>query len=205
MLKVSVRSISITDIGFVVFLKSEVRKDVLPIFIGPVEAQAISMILTGNNVKRPMTHDLIKTVIERTDYKISKIQINKIEAETYFASLYLFKKRILKKAHKEIIIDARPSDAIALAIRFNCPIYVAASLFDEQGLELNEVLGGPFLKRKRTPTSKRVFKMGVPKKTNDELGVYKEMLEEAIKDERFEDASKIRDKIETMMQNKLEN
>ncbi len=200
MLKVTVKSISITDIGFVVFLSNYLRKKVLPIFIGPVEAQAISLFLIDNKPKRPMTHDLAHNIIGVTGFSIDRIEINEFNNGTYFASLYLSKNRLLKKVSKKTVIDSRPSDAIALAIRSGSPIYISPSLFDEHSIDIDDDLK----EETGDPSSKvsQIKKMGFSKRINDEIGVYKQMLKEAIKEERFEDASKIRDKIETMIQSK---
>ena len=203
MIEVSIKNISITDIGFVIFLKNNSKDRVLPIFIGPVEAQAISMILTGIKSKRPMTHDLTKNVIELMDYKINKVEITGMKNQTYYAQLYLTKKGLFQRSGKEIAVDSRPSDAIALAVRFNSPIFVEATIFKENSIELLDGTEGQSLETENNSgllKGKNIGGMGVSKKVNDQLGVYHKMLEEAIKEERFEDASKIRDKIDLMIQ-----
>ena len=95
----------------------------LPIWIGSAEASAIIRQIENIEVARPMTHDLIKNVIEETGYTLDRIEIADVEKETYFASLIL-----VDKEGKEIEIDSRPSDAIAVAIRIDAPIFVSSKV-----------------------------------------------------------------------------
>src|SRR5574344_2183013 len=88
----------------------------LPIWIGSAEASAIIRKIENLSVARPMTHDLVINIIEKAGYKLDKIEINDVEKETYYATLFL-----VDKDGKNIEIDARPSDAIALAIRVDAP------------------------------------------------------------------------------------
>ena len=98
------------------------NRKALPIWIGSAEASAIIRKIENLGVVRPMTHDLIVSVIEKVGYKLDRIEINNVEKETYYATLYLVK-------DEEVIeIDARPSDAIAVAMRMNAPIFVTANV-----------------------------------------------------------------------------
>jgi bifunctional DNase/RNase len=96
----------------------------LPILIGPFEAQAISLPLEGTRPDRPMTHDLLRNVLERLDIPVERIVIDDLWNTIYYAKVYL------RKGDEEIEIDARPSDAIAIAVRFDAPIYVAEGILD---------------------------------------------------------------------------
>lgn len=98
------------------------NRKALPIWIGSAEASAIIRCIEGLVVTRPMTHDLIANMIEQTGYKLDKIEINDVERETYFATLYL------SKDGQVIEIDSRPSDAIAIAMRCEAPIFVTANV-----------------------------------------------------------------------------
>lgn len=107
----------------IVVLHDKENRRALPIWIGSAEASAIIRKIENLTVARPMTHDLIINVIEKTGYKLEKIEINDVEKETYYATLYL------KNDNDEIIeIDSRPSDAIAIAIRVDAPIYVTPNV-----------------------------------------------------------------------------
>ena len=152
----------------------------------------------GRRSRRPMTHDLLKNVIGMTGYRLEKVQITEMRNETYFANLCLIKKGILKRLPREVIVDSRPSDAIALAIRCDCPIYISSELFDNNAIIFGE--DNTEVKSSRNKKNKKTLEeMEFSKKENDELGVYKRLLDEAVKEERFEDASQIRDKIEILM------
>lgn len=102
----------------VVLLVDKASRKYLPIWIGSSEALAIAMALSGKKPPRPMTHDLLTTVIRALGGEVLRIVINKMEAQTYYASI------VLKGAGRVQEIDARPSDSIALALRTNSPIYL---------------------------------------------------------------------------------
>jgi len=95
----------------------------LPIWIGPFEAQAIALEIQGVPPPRPLTHDLMKQLIERLGGKLDRVEIFELKDNTYFATLHV------ASGGKDLAIDARPSDAIALALRFHGPILVADDLF----------------------------------------------------------------------------
>ncbi len=102
------------------------NRKALPIWIGSAEASAIIRKIENLKVQRPMTHDLIIDVIEKTGFDVDRIEISDVDDDTYFATIYL---KNDKGEEKEI--DSRPSDAIAVAIRVNAPIFVAASVIAE--------------------------------------------------------------------------
>lgn len=99
------------------------NRKALPIWIGSAEASAIIRKIENIRVQRPMTHDLIVQVVEKTGYEVSRVEITDVDEDTYFATIFL-----LNKEGEELEIDARPSDAIAVAIRVDAPIYVSASV-----------------------------------------------------------------------------
>ncbi|MEZ0324474.1 MAG: bifunctional nuclease family protein [Fimbriimonas sp.] len=96
----------------------------LPILIGPFEAQAIQLVVEGTRPDRPMTHDLIRNVIERLNGTIDRAVIDDFWNTIYYAKIYI------QHGDEEIEIDARPSDAIALAVRFDAPIFVAEGILE---------------------------------------------------------------------------
>ncbi|WP_271629135.1 bifunctional nuclease family protein [Caldicellulosiruptor sp. DIB 104C] len=111
--------------GFAVLLCDKNNKMVLPIFIGPLEAQSISLALEKQQLPRPITHDLMVNIFQKFGISIQKVVITDIKDGTYYAELYL-------KDYNNVIsvIDSRPSDAIALALRTNSPIYMAPKLIE---------------------------------------------------------------------------
>ena len=106
----------------IVVLHDMDNRKALPIWIGSAEASAIIRKIENISVSRPMTHDLIIQIVEKMGGNIDRIEINDVEKETYYANIYL------TKDNEEIVIDARPSDAIAIAIRVDAPIYVTANV-----------------------------------------------------------------------------
>ncbi len=107
----------------IVVLHDKENRKALPIWIGSAEASAIIRKIENLTVSRPMTHDLIINIIEKTGYEIDKIEINDVEKDTYYATIFL-----RGKDDNIIEIDSRPSDAIAVAIRVDAPIFVTANV-----------------------------------------------------------------------------
>jgi len=105
-----------------VLLTDGVRK--LPISIGPFEAQAIQLILEGTRPDRPLTHDLFRNVLDRMEGSLDRVAIDDFWNGVYYAKLYI------RHGEEEFEIDSRPSDAIALAMRFDAPIYVSDAILD---------------------------------------------------------------------------
>lgn len=102
----------------IIILKDFEEKTALPIWIGLIEASAIATELEKIQLARPMTHDLMRNILNELDIKVSKIEINDLADNTFYAKIFL------KKDHEEIVMDARPSDAIALALRTSASIFV---------------------------------------------------------------------------------
>ncbi|MCP4684350.1 MAG: bifunctional nuclease family protein [bacterium] len=108
----------------VVILSPEDLDKVLPIWIGHAEAWAIAMELSGVGSKRPLTHDLMKRVIESLDARVDRVEITELKEQTFFAVVHL------DRNGDDFEIDARPSDSIALALKAGAKILVNAELFD---------------------------------------------------------------------------
>ncbi len=116
----------------IVILHDEDERLFLPIWIGVFEANAIAMELEGAEAPRPMTHDLFHQTLDSTGLRLDKIVIRDLEDNTFFAALYL------RRGDDEAFeIDARPSDALALALRADAPVYVLASVLEKaEAIEL---------------------------------------------------------------------
>ncbi|TYT22900.1 bifunctional nuclease family protein [Dictyoglomus thermophilum] len=113
---------------FVVILREKNEgKRFLPIWIGSFEANAIAIALEKIDIGRPLTHDLMKNIIEALDAKVEKVFIHSLKENTFYATIYL------NVEDKTLEIDSRPSDAMALALRTNSPIYVDSKLIEEAG------------------------------------------------------------------------
>ena len=111
-----------------VVLKEKEGKRTLPIIIGIPEASAIKLKISGIQPPRPMTHDLLKNTIEQLGATLKKVIIDRLQENTFYAKL------VLNNTHgKEIVIDARPSDSIAVALRIGCPIFTTENLLNQVG------------------------------------------------------------------------
>jgi bifunctional DNase/RNase len=109
----------------IVVLKDEAEKFFLPIWVGIFEANAIALQLENVTTPRPMTHDLLKNMVAELNGRITRVVINDLRDSTFFAQIRV------SAAGKTLEVDARPSDAIALALRTEAPIFVAQSVLDQ--------------------------------------------------------------------------
>ena len=107
----------------IVVLHDKENRKALPIWIGSAEASSIIRKIENLTVTRPMTHDLIINIIEKVGYTLDRVEINDVEKDTYYATLFL-----ADKDGNTVEIDSRPSDAIAIAIRVDAPIFVTANV-----------------------------------------------------------------------------
>ncbi len=104
----------------------------LPIWIGPNEATAIALALQGVEPQRPMTHDLLSLVVSALDATVLRVDVTELVGGTFFANL------VMQRDGTEVVVSARPSDAIALAARTDAPIFADRDLLDEAGVEIEE-------------------------------------------------------------------
>jgi bifunctional DNase/RNase len=130
MVEVKIESIRVSLMSQyrVVILKDAESNRYLPIWIGPYEADAITIHLQDVQVPRPLTHDLVIKVIEELGAKVDRVIVSDLHNDTFYA-------RIMMQVNgKEVSIDARPSDAIAVAVRAECPIFVEDDVMDRAGV-----------------------------------------------------------------------
>lgn len=160
----------------------------LPIIIGGFEAQAIAIELEKMTPSRPLTHDLFKTFAETFDVQVNEVLIYNLVEGIFYAKL------ICNDGTKDVEIDARTSDAIALAVRFACPIYTYEFILKSAGIVLDDETAGlagnieAEVTQKETSTDLEDLKS----KSTEEL---KNLLQTALDDEQYETASKIRDEL----------
>lgn len=127
----SIRVSLLTQHRVVVLRETDSRR-YLPIWIGPFEADAIAMAIQGHEPQRPMTHDLLKALIGEMGGRISHIFVNDIQDNTFFAKI------VIEQHGRTIELDARPSDAVAVAVRTEVPIFVEAHVLDQAGVLFDE-------------------------------------------------------------------
>jgi uncharacterized protein len=121
----------------VVILVDKEGKKMLPIWVGLLEANAIDNELNAVTSTRPMTHDLLRSILDKMHFQVKEVRIIDLKENTYYATLFL------KSDKEKIEIDARPSDAIVLALKSKAPVFVAAGILNEQGILITgqETLG----------------------------------------------------------------
>jgi bifunctional DNase/RNase len=124
-MKVKFLTFDSTSNGFVVLLMDLSNKTGLPIWIGPFEANAIAMKLKKIGSHRPMTHDLIHNILQGLESQVMKIVVNDLKENTYYALIHL------NRRGEEIVIDSRPSDAIAIALAVDAPIFVSNHVIEK--------------------------------------------------------------------------
>ncbi|GAH68789.1 unnamed protein product [marine sediment metagenome] len=111
-----------------VVLREKAGKRTLPIIIGIPEASAIKLKISGIRTPRPMTHDLLKNIIEQLGATLKEVIIDRLQENTFYAKLVLNGTK-----DKTVLVDARPSDSIALALRAGCPIFATENLLNQVG------------------------------------------------------------------------
>ena len=179
--------------AYALFLEEHNGLKKLSIVIGACEAQAIAIGLDKNIVSpRPLTHDLFVSISKNTDIVLEKITIHKLEKGIFFSSISFYNHKIKKSFN----IDARTSDAIAIAIRFNAPIYTYKSILDTANKFLDKTL------EEHTASKVTSHKKDHPEKSEKVIKPTKKKLEEilnqALQKEDYELAAKIRDQIKRL-------
>jgi len=156
---------------FVVILRDDAHHRWLPIVVGSSEAQAIALQMESIIPPRPLTHDLVKNLLDSVEVRISRIVVNDLRENTYYAMIGL------KMNGSNVEVDARPSDAIAIALRAQAPIFVD-----------DEVMKKASVSDKDSERAEENVPMDRLERLNFEL-------QKAVSEERFEDAARLRDEI----------
>ncbi len=174
--------------SFALVLGEEYGPRRLPIIIGMFEAQAIAIEIEKIEPNRPMTHDLFKSFARTFHYTVSEISITDIKEGVFFAKIHC------SDGIKDTFVDARPSDAIAIGLRFNVPIYTYENVLSEAGISINET-GKDDLLDDIDEEVKPQKSFGELLKENP-VEVLNNMLKDALANEEYEKAAKIRDEID---------
>ncbi len=162
------------------------QKKRLPIIIGSSEAQAIAIELEKMKPSRPLTHDLFTNFASHFDIRIKEVIINKFEEGIFYSRLICVQNEVVSE------IDSRTSDAVAIALRFNCTIYTYQSIIDEAGIMLEDEPMGDDPESDQAIPSDFKPASDYSKYLIEEL---EDMIKTAVENENYEDASKIRDEI----------
>lgn len=147
MVEMTIESIRVSTLNYqrVVILKEKAAERYLPIWIGPAEADAIAVKLQDVAVPRPMTHDLLGSMISALGASVNSIVVCDLRDDTFFAKI------IVVVDGKQVEIDSRPSDALALAVRAKVPIFAEESVLDKAGIIINPETGKPAPAREIPP------------------------------------------------------
>jgi bifunctional DNase/RNase len=182
--------------AYALVLSEEEGNRRIPIIVGGFEAQAIAIELEGLTPPRPLTHDLFKNFSDSYGIRILEVNIHKLEDGVFFANI------LCDNGDRQMTLDARTSDAIALALRFKCPIYTTGEIVEkagivldfekDSGLDQTDLPDEEEIEPKPEKTKKRVILPNLAESSMEEL---RSLLSEAVSKEDYERASEIRDEI----------
>jgi len=144
MIEMSIDSIRVSMMNYqrVVILREKGTERYLPIWIGPAEADAITIKLQGVIPPRPLTHDLLESIISKLGARVKSVIVSDLQNDTFYAKL------ILDMKGEPLELDSRPSDAMAIAIRTDAPIYVEEVVLDRAGILIDNETGKPIPQHK---------------------------------------------------------
>lgn len=182
--------------AYALVLSEEEGNRRIPIIVGGFEAQAIAIELEGLAPPRPLTHDLFKNFSETYGIRILEVNISKLEDGVFFASI------LCDNGDRQVTLDARTSDAIALALRFKCPIFTTDEIMEKAGIVLDFEKGSsleqtdiPEEQEIEAPAEKPKKRTILPNLSESSMEDLRSLLAEAVSKEDYEQASEIRDEI----------
>ena len=172
--------------GYAVLLQEKDGTRSLPIIVGSSEAQAIALYLEGVDMPRPMTHDLLINVLEILDSEINRVSIARMDNGTFFAEIEVTNVQV-----GEIVIDSRPRDALAIALRTLTPIYVSDEVMDRAGIDNFST---------ESEVAEPITSEELTKEESGDIVLenLNEALEKAITEEEYEMAARLRDRIKQL-------
>jgi uncharacterized protein len=176
LVEAEVWTIARTDQGNAVLVRPVGSDTAVPIFIGQLEAQSILIGMGNVPMPRPLTHDLFLSVIQKVGVTIERIEITELKEGTFYAQL------IVKQQGQQLIVDARPSDSIALAVRDKCPIFIDEEVVEEAGIPVSTI-------------TDQVSETAEDDTKAMKLEKLEKELEKAVEEENYEEAARIRDLI----------
>ena len=173
-----------TDKGNAVLVKPVGSERAVPIFIGQLEAQSILIGLGNVPMPRPLTHDLFIAVMEKLNISVERVEITDLKDGTFYARIQL------KHGMKKLSIDSRPSDALGIAARLRCPLFISEAIVDEAGVAIN------LITEEETPTEESVETAENAPTSEKEL--LQQKLQKAIDEEDYEEAARLRDRMKEL-------
>jgi bifunctional DNase/RNase len=184
MIPVEVINVAIVDKRFIILLKGEADERVLPIFVDEHQAQSILVQINHVEVQRPLTHDLFKTVLDQLGFRITRVEITDVKDDIFFSRLNI------EGNGSSLAFDARPSDALCMALRFGATIHVEEHVMEKAGVVIS---------KKDTEEAGELAQLNESENEMSALDVLNFKLKKAIKEERYEEAAQLRDEINQLM------
>lgn len=179
--EVSIENVSLSKLGFIVFLRREGADSVLPICIGAAEAHSIAAAYNNRSFPRPLSHDLFKNVLETLEGTVNKIHVTDLVDGTFYARIFI------NQGGRDYDIDSRPSDAIALALRFEVPIWVSEHILESAAIDIELV--------EKNGDAKKISEPLEPLEPMEQL---KQDLDQAVQNEQYERAAELRDELQKL-------
>lgn len=176
--------------SFVVILAEPKGKRRLPIVVGNTEAQSIVVAMERMNPKRPLTHDLMRNLMMTYDIQLKEVIVSRVIEGIFFSQL------VCERDGQEEVIDSRTSDAIALAIRFNCPIFTYTSIMDSVGVELELLEEDVEMEEDEDYVEASTVENPSSKWSMYSAGELEKMLNDSLENEEYEKAAFIRDEMD---------
>lgn len=165
-----------TDQGNAVLVRPLGSEVAVPIFIGQLETQSILIGLGNVPMPRPLTHDLFVTLMSTMGVTLERVEVTNLKEGTFFAQL------LLKKSDQQITLDTRPSDALGIAVRTKCPIFISEAVVDEAGIPISSI-------------ADQAAGMDEAAEERSMRESLEEELRQAVESENYEEAARIRDRI----------
>lgn len=187
-LEAEVWTIARTDKGNAVLVRPLEGTLAVPIFIGSLEAQNILLGMGDMEIPRPLTHDLMLSLINTLGAEVIQVEIHSIKDGTFFSNI------ILLKEGRQTPVDARPSDALALAVRVGCPVYIDEAIVEEVGIPVSSVRSSEG--EEPPPLRMPAHEHEAPQKSEKDR--LEEALERSVAEENYEEAARIRDKLKNL-------
>jgi uncharacterized protein len=169
-----------TDKGNAVLVKPLGSERAVPIFIGQLEAQSILIGLGNVPMPRPLTHDLFISMMDKINVSVERVEITDLKDGTFYARM------LMKQGMKKLTIDSRPSDALGIAARIRCPLYISETIVDEAGVAINLI------------TEEETGETPPTDEKDEERNRLEEELQKALEEENYEEAARIRDEMKEL-------
>ncbi len=203
MIHVEIMEIAVTQMGFAMILQNNAAEKIVPIFIGPLETYSISSVLENRRSERPLTHDLMETILKNLGQSVEKVEIHDFKDGVFIGRLYI------NSNDGSRIYDVRPSDGVAMAIRFRAPILMSEEIYkqtsldaslltrsEEDGSEIDIPLD--ILEELNFETEK-IMNQGETSEKESRLNILRRKLDEEVALENYEEAARLRDEISLLL------